>query len=100
VVLQHGTVAERGRHEDLLGIGGLYADMWRRQQEGAAGEAADAPSPGGGGSSNGGGGSSSGGGGAEDPSQGPSEASFGAFPAADGAGAAGGRQEGASKEAE
>jgi ATP-binding cassette subfamily B protein len=33
VVLDHGRVAERGRHADLLARNGLYADMWRRQQE-------------------------------------------------------------------
>ena len=36
VVLDRGRVAERGRHGDLLGRDGLYADMWRRQQEAAA----------------------------------------------------------------
>ena len=36
VVLDRGRVAERGRHGDLLARGGLYADMWQRQQEAAA----------------------------------------------------------------
>ena len=36
VVLDRGRVAERGRHSELLGRDGLYADMWRRQQEAAA----------------------------------------------------------------
>ncbi|MGQ0584430.1 MAG: ABCB family ABC transporter ATP-binding protein/permease [Reyranella sp.] len=36
VVLDRGRVVERGRHADLLAQGGLYADMWRRQQEAAA----------------------------------------------------------------
>jgi ATP-binding cassette subfamily B protein len=36
VVLDHGRVVERGRHGDLLARNGLYADMWRRQQEAAA----------------------------------------------------------------
>ena len=36
VVLDHGRVAERGRHVNLLARNGLYADMWRRQQEAAA----------------------------------------------------------------
>ena len=40
VVLDHGRVVERGRHAELLAQGGLYADMWRRQQEAAA-EVAD-----------------------------------------------------------
>jgi len=33
VVLDGGRVAERGRHARLLAQGGLYAAMWRRQQE-------------------------------------------------------------------
>ena len=36
VVLDRGRVAERGRHTELLARNGLYADMWRRQQEAAA----------------------------------------------------------------
>ncbi|UYN94175.1 MAG: ABC transporter ATP-binding protein/permease [Enhydrobacter sp.] len=36
VVLDRGRVAERGRHIDLLARDGLYADMWRRQQEAQA----------------------------------------------------------------
>jgi len=36
IVLDRGRVAERGRHAELLASGGLYADMWRRQQEAAA----------------------------------------------------------------
>jgi len=36
VVLDRGRVAERGRHGELLARDGLYADMWRRQQEAAA----------------------------------------------------------------
>jgi len=35
VVLDRGRVAERGRHGELLARNGLYADMWRRQQEAA-----------------------------------------------------------------
>ncbi|WIM11838.1 ABC transporter ATP-binding protein/permease [Enhydrobacter sp.] len=36
VVLDRGRVVERGRHGELLARNGLYADMWRRQQEAAA----------------------------------------------------------------
>jgi len=39
LVLEKGRVVERGRHADLLAKDGLYASMWRRQQEAAqAGE--------------------------------------------------------------
>jgi ATP-binding cassette, subfamily B, heavy metal transporter len=33
IVLDQGVVAERGTHKSLLADGGLYANMWRRQQE-------------------------------------------------------------------
>ena len=33
LVLKDGKVAERGKHEVLLAMDGLYAQMWRRQQE-------------------------------------------------------------------
>ena len=33
LVLEHGTVVERGRHRQLLEAGGVYASMWRLQQE-------------------------------------------------------------------
>lgn len=34
IVLDQGQVAEQGRHDELLKSGGLYARLWRRQQEG------------------------------------------------------------------
>jgi ATP-binding cassette, subfamily B, heavy metal transporter len=33
IVLRSGEIAERGTHDELLGKGGLYADMWNRQRE-------------------------------------------------------------------
>lgn len=36
VSLQHGEVAEVGRHAELLEKQGVYAEMWARQQEAAA----------------------------------------------------------------
>jgi ATP-binding cassette subfamily B protein len=29
VVLEHGRVAERGRHDELVSLGGIYASLWR-----------------------------------------------------------------------
>ena len=40
LVLEDGRVAERGRHAELLLLGGRYAEMWTRQQKsGDSGEA-------------------------------------------------------------
>jgi ATP-binding cassette subfamily B protein len=33
LVLDHGTIVERGRHRQLLEASGVYASMWRLQQE-------------------------------------------------------------------
>jgi ATP-binding cassette subfamily B protein len=42
VVLDQGRVAERGTHAELLRRGGLYADLWARQQSELEEEAAQA----------------------------------------------------------
>jgi ABC-type transport system involved in Fe-S cluster assembly fused permease/ATPase subunit len=36
LVLDHGVIVERGRHQQLLAKGGLYASMWDRQREAEA----------------------------------------------------------------
>ncbi len=36
IVLDHGVIAERGTHYELLAKGGLYASMWNRQREAEA----------------------------------------------------------------
>ncbi len=36
LVLDHGRIIERGRHAQLLALGGHYASMWNKQREAAA----------------------------------------------------------------
>ena len=38
IVLDKGVIAERGRHDELLDKGGLYARLWHRQREAEAEE--------------------------------------------------------------
>ena len=33
IVLDGGRIAERGRHEDLIAMNGVYAGLWRAQTE-------------------------------------------------------------------
>ncbi|MCB1318046.1 MAG: ATP-binding cassette domain-containing protein, partial [Leptospiraceae bacterium] len=40
LVLNEGRIVERGTHAELLLSGGVYADMWARQQEAREHEAA------------------------------------------------------------
>jgi ATP-binding cassette subfamily B protein len=40
LVLDKGVISERGKHEDLLARGGLYAGLWNRQREVDAAEEA------------------------------------------------------------
>jgi len=41
LVLDHGRIVERGTHQQLLATGGLYAQMWERQQARSEDESAE-----------------------------------------------------------
>jgi ATP-binding cassette subfamily B protein len=34
IVLDHGQIAENGTHQELLGLGGIYARLWQHQSGG------------------------------------------------------------------
>lgn len=34
IVLEKGKIAEQGKHNDLIKLGGIYADLWKRQKDG------------------------------------------------------------------
>jgi len=38
IVLEHGAIRERGKHDELLELDGLYASMWARQREASEAE--------------------------------------------------------------
>ena len=32
IVINHGAIVENGKHEELLKLNGLYAEMWNKQK--------------------------------------------------------------------
>lgn len=45
LVLKNGSIVERGRHENLLAANGIYASMWKEQQQAAEDMGAVSDSP-------------------------------------------------------
>ncbi|MQT14105.1 ABC transporter ATP-binding protein/permease [Rhizobiales bacterium Sp-1] len=45
LVLDGGRIVERGRHGDLVALGGLYAEMWERQREAQEAGSIEIPDP-------------------------------------------------------
>ena len=43
--VQDGLIVERGRHDDLVALGGVYSSMWQQQQESLNTEETGKPHP-------------------------------------------------------